>query len=204
MRTPLLALAIAASVQFASGQAILFDFDNAPVHSPLPIDVSAGGIVAHLSAGFYNYSIQQANVLGFTPEGFSGLCVYPNSVYLENLKVSFSQTIDDFSILYAPEEYGCDSSARMRVTAYLGASFVGTATTTAPNPGTWPTGTLRYTSANPFDRVVIHYDAPPPTGGDWGPIFLADNMRVTAAVPEPATVVALGAALAAFLAKRRR
>jgi hypothetical protein len=32
-----------------------------------------------------------------------------------------------------------------------------------------------------FDTVVVHYDAPPPTGGDWGPIFMADYMVVTIA-----------------------
>ena len=26
---------------------------------------------------------------------------------------------------------------------------------------------------------MIHYDAARPTGGDWGPIFMADNMIVT-------------------------
>jgi hypothetical protein len=31
---------------------------------------------------------------------------------------------------------------------------------------------------------VVHYDAAPPTGGDWGPVFLADNMNVT---PVPAS-----------------
>ena len=27
--------------------------------------------------------------------------------------------------------------------------------------------------------MVVHYDKPPLTGGDWGPIFMADNMYVT-------------------------
>lgn len=26
---------------------------------------------------------------------------------------------------------------------------------------------------------MVHYDAPPPTGGDYGTIFMADNMNVT-------------------------
>jgi hypothetical protein len=84
--------------------------------------------------------------------------------------------------MYSPEEYGCDSSARMRVTAYMNGTLVGTNTTTADPPGTWPTGTLTFHSAQPFNSVVVHYDAPPPTGGDWGPVFLADNMIVT---PQP-------------------
>jgi hypothetical protein len=109
--------------------------------------------------------------------------------------------LTDFSILYAPEEYACDSSARMRVTGYSDNAFVATSTMTA-EAGTWPTATLSLTSAISFNRVVVHYDAPPPTGGDWGPIFMADNMNVTAAVPEPASIALLGAGM--LLRRRRR
>ena len=163
----------------ARGDTILFDFDNAPLHAPLPIDVTAGPLTAHLSATGDGFSIQAADVLGFTPAGFSGYAVYPNSVFAADLLVAFSAPVQGVSILYAPEEYACDSSATMRITAYLGAALVGTATATAPSPGTWPTGTLAIATATPFDNVVIHYEAPPPTGGDWGPIFMTDNMTVT-------------------------
>ena len=36
-----------------------------------------------------------------------------------------------------------------------------------------------------FDRVVVHYDARPPTCQDWGPIFLADNIIARMAVVPP-------------------
>ncbi|MFN8179016.1 MAG: FlgD immunoglobulin-like domain containing protein [bacterium] len=166
----------------ATAPAVLFDFDNAPLHSSLPIDLTVGGITAHFTATGQGFSIQQANVLGFTPVGFYGYCIYPNSVYAADLLISFSTPLTDFSIMYAPEEYACDSSALMRVTAYLDAALVGTATATADPPGTWPTGTLAFSSLQPFNNVVVHYAAPPPTGGDWGPIFMADNMNVTPAV----------------------
>jgi len=83
--------------------------------------------------------------------------------------------------MYAPEEYATDSSCTMRITAYLGASYVGTSTFRITEPGTWPTGTLAFSSLQPFDNVVIHYDAPPVTGGDYGPIFMADNLQITVA-----------------------
>jgi hypothetical protein len=179
-RSTLLALAALALLAApARAQGVLFDFDSAPLGSPLPLDLTVGGITAHFSATGQGYSIQRADALGFTPQGFAGLCIYPSSVFLADLLVSFSRPLQDFSILYAPEEYACDSSARMRVTGYLAGSFVATNTTTAPNPGTWPTGVLTLTAPQGFDSVVIHYDAPPPTGGDWGPIFMADNMTVT-------------------------
>src|SRR5206468_2634506 len=115
-------------------------------------------------------------------------CIYPNTIYLCDLLISFNPALAAISIMYAPEEYATDSSCTMRITAYLGATFVGTATYTIAEPGTWPTGTLSFSSTQPFDNVVIHYAAPPVTGGDYGPIFMADNLTVTVAptpVPTP-------------------
>jgi hypothetical protein len=168
----------------AAAQSVLFDFDGAPPGASLPIELTVGGLTARFSATGQGFSFQSADVLGFTPAGFGGLCIYPNSIDAADLLVSFSQAIQDLSILYAPEEYGCDSSALMRVTGYLNGAFVATNTTTAPNPGTWPTGVLTLSAPRGFNSVVIHYESPPPTGGDWGPIFMADNMTVT-----PATLV---------------
>jgi hypothetical protein len=177
-------LAIFSGVAFiavlASGQGVLFDFENASLHSPLPLSLTVGGTTAQFSATAQGFSIQEANTMGFTPAGFSGYCLYPSSVFVADLLIGFSQSLTGFSILYAPQELACDSSARIKVTAYLNDSLVGSNTTNA-NPGTWPSETLAFTSARPFNRVVVHYDAPPPTGGDWGPIFMADNMIVTPA-----------------------
>ena len=160
---------------------VVFDFDSAPYQSSLPVSLTVAGLTAQLSATGQGYSIQAANVLGFTPLGFAGYVVYPNSVYPADLSISFSQPIDSFSILCAPEEYACDTSATLRATGYRTGVFVATSTTSAPNPGTWPTATLNLSSPQGFDTVIVHYDAPPPTGGDWGPIFMADYMVVTVA-----------------------
>ena len=84
---------------------VLFDFDNATVHSPLPLNLTVDGITAHFTATGQGFSIQEANVLGFTPVDFSGLIIYPNSVFAADLLVGFSESLTDFSILYAPEEY---------------------------------------------------------------------------------------------------
>ena len=162
-------------------QSVSFDFDVLPQYSSLPAAYTVSGITAQLSASGQGFSIQAAGVLGFTPVGFSGLCIYPNSVYAADLIVTFSTPLTDFSILYAPEEYACDISATMRVTADMNGTFVGTRTTNA-QAGTWPTETLRFTSTNAFNHVVIHYDAPPSGAENWGPIFMADNMAVTPAL----------------------
>lgn len=172
-------LALPASL---AAQPVLFDFDNAPAHTPLPITLSVGGITAHFSATGQGFSIQPANSMGFTPAGFSGNCIYPDSVFAADLLVSFSTNLTAFSILYAPQELGCDSSATMRVTAYIDSVLVGTATTNASQPGTWPSETLAFGSSQPFNSVVVHYDKPPACT-DYGPIFMADNMWVTPAPP---------------------
>ncbi len=160
-------------------QFTFFDFKTTPVQTSLPINLTAGGITAYLTATGSGYSIQQANVLGFTPVGFNGFCIYPNSVYASDLQISFDQTLSDFSIMYSPQELGCDDSSTMRVTAYMNTTLVGTNTATVPNPGTWPTGTLSCSFSSGFNNVVVHYASHPPTCQDYGVIFMADNMQVS-------------------------
>ena len=189
----MLVTAIAGFSVYAQAQDVTFDFDNAPLHAPLPLDLTAGGITGHFSSGspVYNYSIQSADVLGFTPQGFSGLCIFPSTVFQSDLLVSFNTQLTSASILYAPEEYATDSSCTMRMTAYLGMTYVGTNTYQNPNPGTWPSAILSFSSISPFDNIVIHYEAPPPTGGDYGPIFMVDNLVITptGATPTPTPTV---------------
>jgi hypothetical protein len=171
---------VIAPVSPVSAQAVLFDFDNATIHTPLPISQTVNGITAHFSATAQGYSIQEANTLGFTPQGFAGNCIYPSSINLSDLLISFDQTLTDFSIMYSCQELGCDDAATMRVTAYMNGSLAGTNTKTAANPGTWPVDVLSCSFPQGFDSVVVHYDHRPPTCQDYGVIFMADNMQVTA------------------------
>ncbi len=186
---PTLLLAITLPACPARAQTVLYDFENAQAGSGLPLDLTVGGITAHFtSSGLGGFYIQQPqNTILYTPIGFSGNGLIPSSIYAADLHVGFSRSLSAFSILYAPQELACDSSARMRVTAYRDGTSVGTATTNAA-AGTWPSETLSITSTQAFNSVVVHYDAPPPTGGDYGPIFVADNMQVTLA-PEPPTLL---------------
>ena len=156
-----------------------FDFDSAPIHTSLPISLTVGTVTAHFTASGSGFSIQPANTMGFTPSGFGGLCIYPNSVFAADLTITFDQVLSDITMMYAPQELACDSSAIMRITAWKDAILVGSNLTTAPVPGTWPTGTLAFSSSFGFNRVVVHYERAPGGGGDWGPIFMADNMDVT-------------------------
>lgn len=164
--------------------AATFDFDGAPVGGPFPLDLVVNGLTAHFTGG---YSIQPVGTVGISPAGFSGLCVFPSSVFQSDLGIGFSEILTDFSILYAVDELGCDTSARMRVTAYLDALLVGTNTMVAPVPGTYPSATLSIAVPAGFNHVVVHWDAPGTLCQDYGPIFLADNVTVTRAAP-PAAV----------------
>ena len=172
----------------ANAQSVLFDFDILTGGSGLPGAYTVGGITASFSATGQGFSIQPANTTVPAPVGFGGNCIYPSGVFASDLHIGFSTPLTDFSILYSPHELGCDDSATMRVTAYLSGALAGTATATAANPGTWPSETLVFSSVQPFDSVVVHYDARPPTCQDWGPIFLADNMQVTP-LPPPITLM---------------
>jgi hypothetical protein len=174
-------VAAVAAAASASAQSVLFDFNTAPVHTSLPIDLTEGGISAHFSATGQGFSIQDTTS-PVVPAGFTGRFIYPNSVFSADLLISFDRTLTAFSILYSPQELGCDDSATMRVTASLNGTFVGTATKTASHPGTWPVDTLSCAFPQGFDSVIVHYDSPPPTCQDIGSIFLADDMRVTPAV----------------------
>jgi hypothetical protein len=182
MKTKIPIMLAAALTLNAQAQSILFNFDNAPLYTPFPIDLTVGGVTAHFSATGQGYSIQGVSTAPVVPVGFTGRFIYPSSIFASDLLVSFSTPLREFSIQYSPQELACDSSATMRVTAYWNGAQVGTATTNAV-PGTWPVETLAISSFQDFNNVVVHYDKAPITSGDYGPVFLADNMIITPAPP---------------------
>ncbi|MFO0828984.1 MAG: GC-type dockerin domain-anchored protein [Phycisphaerales bacterium] len=175
-------LATLASASTLNAQTILFDFSNAPPSTSLPADLTVGGVTAHLTGTGQSFSFQQTGTVGIAPVGFSGLCVWPNSVFLADLNVSFSKTLTFFSILYAAQELDCDCSSTMKVTAYMNGTLVGSSTMSAVPGGVWPSATLSFTAASGFNSVVVHYNNAPACGCDYGVIFMADNMKVT---PKP-------------------
>jgi hypothetical protein len=183
MKARILVMLVAAFSIQATAQSVLFNFDNLPVYSPLPIYDVQSGITAQLTTTGAGYSIQSMTTATVVPVGFSGNFIFPNGS--GDLLVNFNRPLTAFSILYATQELACDDSATMRVTAYMNTTLVGTSTTNSTSlcVCTWTANTLRTTATQAFNRVVVHYDSKPPTCADWGPIFLADNMTVTPMPP---------------------
>jgi hypothetical protein len=177
---------------------VLFDFNSGPQYASLPLTLTVSGVTANFSATGAGYSIQDtAQVIGMLPIGFSGLGLVPNSIYASDLTVSFpQQVLTHFSIMVAPQELNTDSTATMKVSAYMNGTYVGSSTSQGSEPFLWPSSTLSFTLASGFNSVLVQYYLPPPTGGDYGPIFVADNMIVTPAsssVPEPNSLALMGA-----------
>jgi len=99
-----------------SAGTVLFDFDNASPGSPLPIGLTVDGLTAQFSSsGGSGFSIQTlgTGTTNIMPTGFSGNCIFPSGISTSDLLISFSQTITDFSILYASGEYSNDTAATM-------------------------------------------------------------------------------------------
>jgi hypothetical protein len=162
--------------------AVTFDFDAGPVSTSLPLDWTVNGVTGHLTG---NFSVQQVGTVGISPAGFSGLCIWPNSVFPSDLVIDFSESLVDFSILVATADNVCDISSRMRVTVYNGSTLVGTSTVVPPQ-GSYPSATLTIAAPTGFDRAVVHWDAPGSVCQDYAPIFLADIVTVTRANPPTA------------------
>ena len=170
----------------ARAQSVPFNFDNAPPYTPLPVNVTVAGITATLSGTGQSYSIQNVGATPVHPVGFSGNFLYPSGVFAADLLIGYSKVMTSFSIQYALNELGCDDSATVRVTAFMGTTLVGTNTATIANPNgmSYPVGPLACSFPAGFDNVVVHWDKKGPTCQDYGPNMFFDNMVVTPAWPD--------------------
>ncbi len=196
-------LAVLTAVACVAGGArgALFDFNSAGPGSAPGTQIS-DGIAATVQGAYYIQTT--ASTILYTPPGFSGYSLIPTGISTGDLTITFDTTITDFSILLAPQELACDTSATLRATAYMGSTMLSYNDSVAAQAGTWPSETLTYSNPLGFNKVVVHYQAPPPTGGDYGTIFVADNVNVTAAVPEAGSLGVLVAGVMGLVMRGRR
>lgn len=163
---------------FTAGQTVAFNFDTGtPVLQPgmsIPANQTVNGVNAYftspnsgLSGGF---SIQSQNQTFYNLSLFSGNYLYPNSVYNPNLAIAFSQPVSKITFTYATADFHqTEIPTTVKVTAYLGSTVVGTASShgNCIQGDTMPQGTLTFDGAGQtFDHVLIEIP--------WAPLAASD------------------------------
>ena len=187
-RVGLVALAVTCLV--VPGRAagpITYDFEGASIGTFTPFAQTVGGVTATFSSPLDltgpKFSVQSASTTFFTLSLFSGRYLYPNNLGVAPLRITFSAPLGSISLTFATAE--SHIASRMYLSAYLGATPVGTINT----PGayiagdTYPQGTITFDAAV-FDRVELSV---PPQGAEPAVAFMVDTVVVnTAAPPAPA------------------
>jgi len=156
-------------------QAILFDFDNAPLYTSFR---SIKRLMELLPSGGYRagYSIQAANVLGLRRRDRWTYSV-SNSIYISNLLIRFYQTINDFSIMYSCQnlDVWCSNDAGDCIYEWP-ICWTSTRVATYPGTGRWYAALQIPAGIRQRGRTLWQSSTHLP---DYGTIYLADNMRVT-------------------------
>ena len=171
-----------------------YTFEDVALNTSTPFSVTENGVTASFSSpadpGAFTITTSfwappiSGNVL-FDP-GPSGASSIP-------LNVSFSQPLASISM-----DFATDGSGPFNLSAFLGSTFVGTATAAGiiPPGFGFPQGNISFGTAT-FDKVVL---SSPNT-----PFFAVDNINVTP-IPEPSSLalISIAATLASYFGWRRR
>ncbi len=208
MARALCVLCLFAFTAYCAGDTILFDFDSGTptphVYQPLPLNTTVNGLTANFSGRF---SVQSNDTTGFMlPAPFLNNYLSPSDVYSPTLDIKFSQMLTSITMNLATVDMcAFEHGSPVQLSAYVGSesgTFVGSATTFAPEGCGFAQSTIVFTSATAFD--FVHVALVP----GWASDFLADNVQVTTAaqtpVPEPASVLLLGVGVCALLRSRKK
>ena len=178
---------VAISLHFslpAYAQSVSFDFDSATpaltMGQTVPFDQTMGGVTAHFRDSTGDFSVQNSDSTSLTLSLFTGNYLLPNSVG-DVLVVEFSQPLTNISLDFATaEQTAFDNPTPIRLVAYTNSTStppVGSTTLAGTYVGvdTFPSGTLTFSSAIPFNAVTLNIEP----GGAAG--FLVDNINIDVA-----------------------
>ena len=167
-----------------------FDFENLPLATETPFQVSNDGVTAQFSGpssvdpGAFGISTNFPSPTGFQYRLMSGDFLTVGSAFGAigaALTITFSTAINAFSVNFALDDQARASTLSFATGAGGSGSSMG-----ATSPGfLYPEGTLTFTGA-PFTAITFRSTAID---------FQLDNLAVTAAVPEPSTLAMLAAGL---------
>ncbi len=150
-----------------------------------PFDNAKAGVVAHFAGadGLSAYSLQSDATISWSHQvRLTGNYLWPNSIYRNNLEVTFDRRVTSVSLDFATEEMEAwaDTPSPLVLTAYLNDTPVGGAQAAgAYGATTYPEGFLLFTSAAPFNRIVLTVGPNP-----WGTNnFISDNFTIEALCP---------------------
>jgi hypothetical protein len=186
------ALVMAAALVPAAAQATLFDFENIAAGTPLPFSDTVNGLTANFSgqASVCNTAGIFVTLMGNT--SIQQFCNNPaNGDQTGPLRISLSSDLSSVSFNFATS--GGDST--LTVEALENGNPVSTSTFNSSIPPGQLVDEGFASVSGTFNMLVL-------TGGA-GALLAIDNIN-TPAVPEPASIGLLGAALCCFGILRRR
>lgn len=178
-----------------AGVTSVFNFDpgNPAVsaHQGLPGFQVDNGLTAYFSAPLGAYSVQQYVFYTWIPASFSGLFLLPNT-WGSTLQLQFDQAITNFSFCFATDDLAADvdTPSLVQISAYTnsGATPLGSVSGRgAWSSGSYPEGTLTFSSATPFNRVLLSIPS-----GQTASLLFVDNLVAQRAPPPAFTIDASG------------
>jgi PEP-CTERM motif len=186
------AFVMAVALVPAVAQATLFDFENIPDKTPLPFSDTVNGLTANFSGqasvcttgAFFTTLMGNTSVQQFCNNPVNGDQTGP-------LRISFSSDLSSVSFNFAT--FGGDST--LTVQALENGNPVSTSTFNAGIPPGQLVDEGFASISGTFNMLVLT--------ADGGASLAIDNIS-TPAVPEPASIAVLGAALAGLILVRRR
>jgi len=179
-----------------SAQAGMFDFESLSVGLNENFVQTDSGVTGTFSGTATNV----ANMSGLVPATWGTRTLLPGLFTTNHLTVSFSQGLSSVGFEFG--DFFADDDVMSLRAFDAGNNLVGSQDVSYPAnlgiPGN--VGVIGVsTSGGPIDHIEL-WD----TGGQGQNSIYVDNMSFVAAVPEPATIAAIGLGLTALLRRRRK